>query len=441
VEAVQAAGDLGGEGFPEMLINLWSPVTAGNRGSNTPIKAEPIDDLLKEGVPRRSPALRTAIANALITRPEWAAKLLDAVEQKKIERGDLPITVARYFGTQPDKKLKKRAEDLIGAWHESNADVKALIAAKKKACLDGEPDLAQGKIAFQTTCMVCHTFLGAGQKVGPDLTGSGRSNLDALLANVIDPNQIIGNGYENIIVTTKDNRTLSGRMTEDTPDHVKLLAIGGAEQVVARDQVASLTNTHQSVMPQGFGALPDDLFRNLAWYVLAPPEEGPLTKEKKKLLSQGIEGAEAAKKKGPNWHAADWESVSLWNPQWQVIAPEFERTPVKLTEYHGRQNVLLMHPFAKDKPCALERKVTIGKNKMNQLSFYVASHDQGDWELRVRVNDEVVKKQSIGHDGERWKHIEVHLSKWAGKEVKLRLEGAATGWSWEFGYWSDVSLK
>ncbi len=127
--------------------------------------------------------------------------------------------------------------------------------------------------------------------MGPDITGSGRSNLDALLADVIDPNQIIGNGYENIIVTTKDNRTLSGRMTEDAPSHVKLLAIGGAEQVVARDQIASLVNTHQSVMPVGFGALPDEVFRNLAWYVLAPPEEGPLTKEKKKMLSQGVEGS------------------------------------------------------------------------------------------------------------------------------------------------------
>ena len=40
-----------------------------------------------------------------------------------------------------------------------------------------------------------------------------------------------------------------------------------------RDQVAKLENTHQSTMPMGFGALPDDVFRNLIWYVLAPPEE------------------------------------------------------------------------------------------------------------------------------------------------------------------------
>jgi putative membrane-bound dehydrogenase-like protein len=413
-EALRAAGDLGGAETPVSLVALWKTLP---------------------------PALRTAAAEALIARTDWGAKLLDAVEEKKITRGELPITTARYFANQPDAVLKKRAEELIGAWKESNADTKALIAAKRKSSLEGEPDLAAGKLIFTATCMVCHSFHGGGQKVGPDLIGSGRSNLDALLANVIDPNQIIGNGYENIIVTTKDNRTVSGRMTEDTPSYVKLLAIGGAEQVVARDQIATLTNTHQSVMPQGFGGLPDDVFRNLVWYVLSPPEEGPLTPEKKKMLSQGVEGAEAVKKKGTNWHAIDWESVSLWNPQWKVEAPEFDNTPVKLTEFHGRKNVLLMHPFTKDKPSALERKVKVEKDKMNKLSFYVASHDQGDWELHVKIGDEVVKKEAIDHAGERWKHVEVDLSSYAGKEITVRLEGAATGWHYEFGYWSDITLE
>ncbi|MBN8417747.1 MAG: c-type cytochrome [Verrucomicrobia bacterium] len=74
--------------------------------------------------------------------------------------------------------------------------MKSFIAQKKKACLTGEPALANGKLLFTATCRVCHEFHGGGQKVGPDLIGSGRSDLDAILANVIDSNQIIGNGYE-----------------------------------------------------------------------------------------------------------------------------------------------------------------------------------------------------------------------------------------------------
>ncbi len=78
---------------------------------------------------------------------------------------------------------------------------------------------------------------------------------------------------------------------------------------------------------------------------------------------------------------------------------------MKLAEFHGRPNVLLMHPFTKDKPAALERKVRIGKDKLNRLSFHVAAHDQGDWELRVKVDGEIVKRETIGHDGERWRTV------------------------------------
>jgi len=413
LEVLRAAPDLGDAEAGRLILALW---------------------------PELTPAQRVPATEALLSRPAWAGELLDAVEAKRIDKSALPMTVARSFAKGQDAMLKKRAEQVLGVWHESNADTKALIAAKRKACLEGTPDIAAGKVLFQTACIVCHSFHGGGQKVGPDLIGSGRSNLDAILSNVIDPNQIIGNGYENFIVTTKDNRTLSGRVTEDTPTHVKLLAIGGAEQTVPRDQIVKLENTHQSLMPVGFGALPDDQFRNLVWYVLAPPEEGPLTPEKKKLLSTSIDETPTPKRATGNY-AIDWEGVSLWNPHWKVIAPEFERTPLKLGEYYGRRNVLLMHPFPDKKtPTALERKLTVDAAK-HSLKFAVAADDRGDWELVVKADGKVLKKMPVNHEKPRWQEIGIDLGAYAGKEVTLRLEGHATGWSYEFGYWADIRME
>ena len=415
VEGIRAAGDLGGEGFPPVLITLATS---------------------------KDFSIRLAALEALSGRVDWAKLMLTAIEEKKVSGAEFPVPVRRALATNSDKAVRDLAFRVLGAWKESSADVKTLIETKKKAALAGTPDLEQGKLMFQATCAICHPFHGGGQKVGPDLIGSGRSNLDALLANVIDPNQIIGNGYENMIASTKDGRTLAGRLVEDTPAHIKLLAAGGAEQIVPRDQLAKLENTHQSLMPAGFGQLPDEQFRNLVWYVLAPPEEGPLTKEKKDMLAKGVEGGEAAKKStGSIWHKPDWESVSLWNPKWKVSAPEFERTPVKLSDFHGRKNVLLMHPFAKDKPTVLERTMKLETDKPHKLTAIVAAHDQGDWELRVKVNGKVVKKQVIDHDGERWKTVTADLSEYAGKEVTLQLEGAASGWAWEFGYWGEVRVE
>lgn len=415
LESIRGAAELGGDMFPPALIALGSS---------------------------KDPSIRLASLEALSGRKEWTKLMLAAITEKKLGSAEFPASVRRALATNPDKAIRDQAFNALGAWKESTDDVKSLIAAKKKAAMEGTPDLEQGKLMFQATCAVCHPFHGGGQKVGPDLIGSGRSNLDAILANVIDPNQIIGNGYENMIATTKDGRTLAGRLVEDTPSHIKLLAAGGAEQIVPKDQLAKLDNTHQSLMPAAFGSLPDDVFRNLIWYVLAPPEEGPLTKEKKEMLSKGVEGVAAPKKSTPApWYRVDWESVSLWNPQWKVSAPEFERTPIKLSDFHGRANVLLMHPFDKDKPCALERTMKLDAGKPQKLAVTVAAHDQGDWELRVLVNDKEIKKQSIGHDGERWKTVTVDLAPFAGQEVNLRLEGAATGWSWEFVYWGEVRVE
>ncbi|MBX7212170.1 MAG: c-type cytochrome [Verrucomicrobiaceae bacterium] len=388
-----------------------------------------------------TPVLRLAASESLASRPAWIELFLSALEEKKIPATDVAMTVVRQLTTSKDSKLKERAKTVFGAFRDSPNDIKALITAKKKACLEGEPDLANGKVMFTATCAVCHTFHGGGQKVGPELIGSGRSNLDALLANVIDPNQIIGNGYENFVVTTKDNRTLAGRVTEDTPSHVKLLAIGGAETVVPRDQIVTSVNTHQSLMPMGFGNLPDAAFRDIVWYLLAPPEEGPLTPEKKKLLSTSIDLAAPAKPKGTDWRAIDWESVSHWNPEWKVTAPEFERTPLKLAEYHGKTNVLLIHPFPDKKtPTVIERKQKIEAGK-TKLHFSVAADDRGDWKLVVTVNGGSVKELEVDHENPRWRDVEIDLSKWTDQEVTIRLEGHPTDWSWEFGYWQGIEMR
>jgi putative heme-binding domain-containing protein len=413
VAAIRAAADLGGDDFIAPLLQQ-----SASKDFN----------------------MRNAAIEALSNREAWTKALLNAISEQKVSASGFPAPVRRALATHKDKAIRDLAYKVLGAWQDSSDDVKSLIAQKKQACLTGEPDLANGKLLFTATCMVCHEFHGGGQKVGPDLIGSGRSNLDALLANVIDPNQIIGNGYENISVSTKDGRTLAGRIVEDTPGHVKLLGAGGAAQVVARDQIASLTNTKQSLMPMGFGNLPDAAFRDLIWYILAPPEEGPLTPEKKKLLIQGVEVPETASQpKKTNWRAIDWESVSLWNPDWKVNAPDFERTPVKLAEYHGKTNVLLIHPFTDKKtPASFERQLKLEKTK---LKFSVAADDRGDWLVKVLVNGQEVKAVTVDHEKPRWKTVEVDLAKWKGQDITLRLEAHANGWAWEFSYWHGITLE
>src|SRR5688500_3145712 len=137
----------------------------------------------------------------------------------------------------------------------------------------------------------------------------------------------------------------------------------------------------------------------------------------------------------------DKESVALWNPEWKLNVPDFEHSPLKLPEFAGKRNVLLTHPFSREKASALERVIEVPQGKKTILAFNVAAHESGDWELRIFANDQLVQKQIVDKKGDRWKTVSVDLTPYAGKKIKLRLENASNDWNFEFAYWSDIRLS
>jgi len=220
-----------------------------------------------------SPATRRTAAQVLSSRSKWSQRLLSGIETKSVSMGDVPPTVIRTLLTSKDDYVRNRARKIIGKYRETTPDKAKLIAQKKQLILQGPIDLQKGHEIAQKTCFTCHKLHGEGADIGPDLTGVGRSSLDALLTNVIDPNQIIGAGYENVEVTTKDDRSISGRMVENTDNRVKILSLGPKEEVIPKSQIAGIRVSEMSVMPEGLEQMPDDDFRNLIWFIYSPPQD------------------------------------------------------------------------------------------------------------------------------------------------------------------------
>ena len=247
LEAIRALGEIGGENVGDDLVQRWKSFT---------------------------PEAREAVVQMLASRKRWAFSLLGAIENKSIAVNELPASVVRTLTQSKDDGIRLRAINDIGRVRPPDADKLKIIAVKKKMILDGQADLKAGHEIAKKTCLVCHKFYGEGAEVGPDLTGSGRSTLDALLANVIDPNQVVGKGYENVEVETKDGRSLSGRMVENTDSHVKLLSIGPKEDVIPKPDIVSLRVSQLSVMPEGLEQMPDADFRNLIMFILNTTQEG-----------------------------------------------------------------------------------------------------------------------------------------------------------------------
>lgn len=216
---------------------------------------------------------RRAAADVLVSRRRWMLNLIAAIENKKVSPVELSASAVRALAESNDEVIRQRAAQAIGRIRPANADKQRIIATKKEMILAGKADLAAGHELARKVCFVCHKLNGEGGEVGPDLTGVGRSSLDALLANVIDPNQIVGKGYENVIIETKDERSVSGRLIEETPAHVKLLASGPKEEIVAQSDIATMKVSELSVMPEGLEQMPDDDFRNLIQFILTAPGE------------------------------------------------------------------------------------------------------------------------------------------------------------------------
>jgi putative heme-binding domain-containing protein len=118
-------------------------------------------------------------------------------------------------------------------------------------------------------------LFGVGRLVGPDLTGSNRSDLDYLLQAIVDPNAVIPNEYRASNLETLDGRVLTGILREQDDRAVTLLT-ADETVVMPRNEIVELQESSLSMMPEGLlDHLPDQELRDLIYY-LTRPGQAPL---------------------------------------------------------------------------------------------------------------------------------------------------------------------
>lgn len=229
------------------------------------------------------PVDRPALINALVSRPAFARALLEAVATGRIPRESMTAFHARQVRSLGDAGLSKL---LVAAWGElrdSSEDNQQLITKLKSEltpAMLAQADKGRGRAAFNMLCAACHRLYGEGNLIGPDLTGSGRENLDYLLENIIDPSAVVPADFRMATVAMKDGRTLSGFIAAKTPRTLTLRGMDST-QVIERADIKSIEESNQSLMPEGLlaNAAPDTR-RDLIAYLMNPTQV-PLAAEAK----------------------------------------------------------------------------------------------------------------------------------------------------------------
>ena len=198
-------------------------------------------------------AERAEMTTALIARPQSARELIEAVADGRLPKSTVSPFHARQIASFNDPALTKRLGEVWGTVKATDDAKRTQIDSLRKRMLaPGQPtaDLSHGRQIFDRTCASCHRLYGVGRDVGPDLTGSGRQNLDYLLGNVIDPNALVPAEYRMSVVSLKDGRVFNGIIR--SPSNLSITVATPAESVtIARKDIQSTEVSDQSMMPEG----------------------------------------------------------------------------------------------------------------------------------------------------------------------------------------------
>ncbi|MBM80458.1 MAG: hypothetical protein CMJ78_07685 [Planctomycetaceae bacterium] len=204
-------------------------------------------ELLKR-FPSDSPAIRRAVVNAMILRPERTELLLDEIENKRIKVAELDRGQTNRLLSHNDAKLAARAKVLLS--NAIPAD-RQKVLADYKAALQLQANPVRGRDVFKKNCSVCHRIGDIGVDVAPNISDSRTKQPLQILTDVIQPNRAIDNNYVSYAVRTEDGQSLTGILTSETATSITLKQQEGKVTTLLRSDIEQLRSTGVSLMPEG----------------------------------------------------------------------------------------------------------------------------------------------------------------------------------------------
>jgi quinoprotein glucose dehydrogenase len=176
--------------------------------------------------------LDKVIAN--MAKPELALEILEAAAASKSER--IKRLLAGYENARSKDELGKYREALAGGSARRGREIFLHKA--------------------EVQCQRCHSLDGHGGEVGPPVNGVGKQTREYLLEALVLPNKAIAKGYESVLVTTLDTKTVSGVLKGEDEKEVRLITAEGKPVTVLKADIEDRRATKS--------AMPDDLAPKLA---------------------------------------------------------------------------------------------------------------------------------------------------------------------------------
>ncbi len=173
-------------------------------------------------------------------------------------------------------------------------------------------DLTRGRDLFNAAgCAACHRAGDEGRSIGPDLSAIGeRDDAGAVIRSILDPNQIIVEGYSLLTVSTQDGSEFAGIFEAETDHTLSLTQFDGELVAIDRHRITNRQSVHHSAMPSYARVLdPDQLADLVGW-----------------LLSLGAIPATATSADGSETQASDADGLAKTGFGWTLEAERLSIT-------------------------------------------------------------------------------------------------------------------
>lgn len=215
---------------------------------------ENLGRLLIEKYPTFDETEKQIALQTLSSRSRYGNMLTREIKEKKIAKAEVPVSVARQL-------LRVVGSGFIEVWgpiEQVASDQEAYNKYRNilQPSTIASANIKSGKTVFNQICASCHKMYGEGGELGPDLTGSNRSDVEYILLNVMEPSAEIQDDYKMVVINTRDGRTYSGNVIGENQRQITLRVVGQEPVIINKSSIQSKDVTEVSMMPPG-------LFENL----------------------------------------------------------------------------------------------------------------------------------------------------------------------------------
>jgi len=198
--------------------------------------------------PVLGPQVRTEALSLLLGDTASSQRTLQAMLDGQLETALLTIDQRALLLAHPDPDILQLARSVFGSG--ISADRQSVV--QEYWSVLGLPGNSQeGQVVYDRVCASCHRAAGRGNPVGPDLSDSRNRSREALLVDIIDPNQRIDPQYLAYQVLTQDGQVYQGILMSESSEAIVLKLANATEQTIQRSEIEQLKVSGRSLMPDG----------------------------------------------------------------------------------------------------------------------------------------------------------------------------------------------